>query len=63
MDILDHNHIEFIVSEVKFSFYAGESKSPVVTTVPFLNNIVLADMGAIAAMKMEVMLRRSKFRD
>ena len=63
MDILDHNHVEFIVSRVKLSFYARESKSPVVTTVPFLNNIVLADMEAIAAMKMEVMLRRSKFRD
>ena len=44
MDILDHNHVEFIVSRVKLSFYARESKSPVVTTVPFLNNIVLADM-------------------
>ena len=63
MDFLDHNHVEFIVSRVKLSFYARESKSPVVTTVPFLNNIVLADMEAIAAMKMEVMLRRSKFRD
>lgn len=63
MDILDHNHVEFIVSGVKFSFYARESKSPVITTVPFLNNIVLADIEAIATMKMEVMLRRSKFRD
>lgn len=32
-------------------------------TIPFMNHIVLADMGSIAAMKMEVMLRRSKFRD
>lgn len=63
MDILDHNHVEFIVAGVKFSFYARESKSPVNHTVPFLNHIVLADMEAIAAMKMEVMLRRSKFRD
>lgn len=63
MDILDHNHVEFIVPGVKFSFYARESKSPVNHTVPFLNHIVLADMEAIAAMKMEVMLRRSKFRD
>jgi len=63
MDVLDHNHVEFIVSGVKFSFYARESKSPVSATVPFLNNIVLADIEAIATMKMEVMLRRSKFRD
>lgn len=63
MDILDHNHVEFVVSGVKFSFYAREGWSPVKSTLPFLNNIVLADIEAIAAMKMEVMLRRSKFRD
>ena len=45
------------------SFYARESKSPVKETIPFLNKIVLADVESIAAMKMEVMLRRSKFRD
>lgn len=63
MDILDRNHVEFGVSGVKFSFYAREDRSPVKTTIPFLNDIVLADVEAIAAMKMEVMLRRSKFRD
>lgn len=63
MDILEHNHVEFVVSGVKISFYARESKSPVKATVPFLNRIVLADIESIAAMKMEVMLRRSKFRD
>ena len=63
MDILDRNHIEFVVAGVKLSFYARESKSPVKETIPFLNKIVLADVESIAAMKMEVMLRRSKFRD
>ena len=63
MDILDRNHVVFIVEGVKLSFYARESKSPVKQTVPFLNKIVLADVVSIAAMKMEVMLRRSKFRD
>ena len=63
MDILDHNHVEFVVSGVKFSFYARESRSPIKATLPFLNHIVLADIESIAAMKMEVMLRRSKFRD
>ena len=63
MDILDRNHIEFVVAGVKLSFYARESKSPVKATIPFLNKIVLADVESIAAMKMEVMLRRSKFRD
>lgn len=63
MDILDHNHVEFVVSGVKLSFYARASRSPVTATVPFLNNIILADTQSIAAMKMEVMIRRSKFRD
>ena len=63
MDIMDRNHVEFVVAGVKLSFYARESKSPVKQTVPFLNKIVLADVESIAAMKMEVMLRRSKFRD
>ena len=63
MDILDHNHVEFVVAGVKFSFYARESKAPEMTLIPFMNNIVLADAASIAVMKMEVMLRRSKFRD
>ena len=63
MDILDRNHVEFVVAGVKLSFYARESKSPVKQTVQFLNKIVLADVESIAAMKMELMLRRSKFRD
>ena len=53
----------FAFPGVKLSFYARESKAPVMRTIPFMNHIVLADMGSIAAMKMEVMLRRSKFRD
>lgn len=63
MDIHDRNHIEFVVSGVKFSFYARESKAPDIQVIPFMNNIVLADISSIAVMKMEVMLRRSKFRD
>lgn len=31
--------------------------------IPYLNNLCLADMESIGAMKMEAMLRRSKFRD
>ena len=60
---LDHNHVEFVVAGVKFTFYAQESEAPEMTLTPFMNNIVLADAASIAVMKMEVMLRRSKFRD
>lgn len=62
-DILDIDHVEFTVNGVKLSFYANPNYSPVRKPVPYLNNIVLADKTSIGAMKMEVMLRRSQFRD
>lgn len=62
-DILDIDHVEFNVNGVKISFYANPNYSPVKTAVPYLNNIVLADKTAIGAMKMEVLMRRSLFRD
>lgn len=62
-DIWGFDHVEFEVSGVKFSFYACNKYSPVTKPIEFLNNIRLADINSIAAMKMEVMLRRSNFRD
>lgn len=62
-DILDIDHVEFVVNGVKISFYANPHRSPVTSEITFLNNIRLADPVSIGAMKMEVMLRRSKFRD
>jgi hypothetical protein len=62
-DILDIDHIEFVVNGVKLSFYANPNYSPLKSPIVYLNNIVLADKTAIGAMKMEVMLRRSQFRD
>lgn len=62
-DILDIDHVEFLVNGVKLSFYANPNYSPLQTKIQFLNNIFLADITSIGAMKMEVMLRRSKFRD
>ena len=63
MDILDFDHVEFIVDDVKLSFYASSRKSPVWNPQDYLNNIRLADISAIMTMKLEVMLRRNKFRD
>lgn len=63
IDLLDIDHVEFYVNGVKISFYANPNYSPLKEPVPYLNNIVLADKTSIGAMKMEVMLRRSKFRD
>lgn len=62
-DILDIDHVEFLVEGVKFSFYASPKYSPVTAPVNYLNNLNLADIKSIGAMKMEVMLRRSNFRD
>lgn len=62
-DILDIDHVEYWVSGVKFSFYACPKYSPVSKPVDYLNNLRLADVKSIGAMKMEVMLRRSNFRD
>ncbi len=62
-DILDIDHVEYLVSGVKFSFYACPKYSPVSMPVDYLNNVRLADVKSIGAMKMEVMLRRSNFRD
>jgi predicted nucleotidyltransferase component of viral defense system len=62
-DILDIDHVEFLVSGVKFSFYACPKYAPVSKSVDYLNNLRLADVKSIGAMKMEVMLRRSNFRD
>jgi len=62
-DILDIDHVEFQVSGVKLSFYANPNYSPVQHAIPYINNIVLADKKSIGAMKMEVMMRRSQYRD
>ncbi len=62
-DILDFDHVEFVVDGVKISFYASPNYSPLQSEITYLNNLRIADLTAIGAMKMEVMLRRSKFRD
>ena len=49
---------------VKLSFYAAPRKVvPSMNRIPYLNNLYLADIESIGAMKMEAMLRRAKFRD
>ena len=62
-DILDLDHVEVVVDGVKLSFYANPNFSPLQKEIPILNNIRVADKKSIGAMKLEVMLRRSKFRD
>ena len=54
----------FIVDGVKISFYAAPRKRiATMREIPYLGNIRLADVESIGVMKMEAMMRRSKFRD
>ena len=62
-DILGMEHVEFILSGVKVSFYVSPNRSPLNESVITINNLRVADKLAIGAMKIEVMLRRSAFRD
>ncbi|HBX53371.1 MAG: hypothetical protein A2275_11990 [Bacteroidetes bacterium RIFOXYA12_FULL_35_11] len=63
-NILGFDHVDFIVDGVKLSFFTKQQNlSPVENPVLFLNNIKLADIDAIGAMKIELILRRSAFRD
>lgn len=63
-DVLGFDQINFIVSGVKISFLSKqENVSPVIRLVPILNQIKAADLISIGAMKVEVMLRRSEWRD
>ena len=58
------DQVLFVVDGVKISFYAVPRKRiPTMQEVPYLNNIRLADVESIGIMKMEAMMRRSKFRD
>lgn len=63
MNLLDFDHVEFVLGGVKLSFYAANRYAPTMTPVISLNNVRLADVKAIGVMKMEVMLRRNQFRD
>lgn len=62
-NLLDIDHVEFVLEGVKLSFYSSPKYSPIITAIPCLYNLRLADIKSIGAMKMEVMMRRSNFRD
>ncbi len=62
-NMLGFDQVEFKVAGVNLSFYVSNSYSPVSEPVSFLGNIRLADVPAILAMKIEVMLRRIQMRD
>ena len=62
-DILGFDQVAFVVNGVKLSFFVSNNYSPVNQRIEYQGNIYLADIASILAMKMEVMLRRLKYRD
>ena len=62
-NMLGFDQVEFVVKGVKFSFFVSDNLSPVTAPIDYIGNIRLADIESIMAMKIEVMLRRMKFRD
>ena len=64
MELYDFDMVEFVVDSVKLSFYAApRRKIPSMIEIPLVNNLRIADVKSIGAMKMETLLRRAKFRD
>lgn len=58
------DQVIFKVRGVKLSFYAAPRKQlPTMQPILYKNNLRIADVRTIGALKMEVMLRRAKFRD
>jgi hypothetical protein len=63
-DVLGFDQVNFVVNSVKISFLTKqENLSPVKTLVHILNNIKAADLYSLGSMKVELVLRRSNFRD
>ena len=62
-DILGFDQVAFVVNGVKLSFFVSNNYSPINQRIEYQGNIYLADIPAILGMKMEVMLRRLKYRD
>ena len=64
MELYGFDMVEFVVDGVKLSFYATpRRKIPSMKETPLVNNLRIADVNSIGAMKMETLLRRAKFRD
>ena len=63
-NILGFDHVNFVINKVRVTFMTKQNNlSPVKNPVKILNNIRAADISAIGAMKIEMILRRSEFRD
>jgi len=63
-DILGFDQVNFVINGVRISFLAKQKNlCPVTKPLAIHNNIMAADIEAIGVMKIELILRRSEFRD
>lgn len=62
-NMLGFDQVEFVVEGVKLSFFVSGNLSPVAEPIEYMGNIRLADIESIMVMKLEVLMRRMKFRD
>jgi hypothetical protein len=62
-DLLGFDQVNFLINDVKITFYGRDSETPVKNIVPIKENIFAADLLSIGIMKLELIQRRSKFRD
>jgi predicted nucleotidyltransferase component of viral defense system len=63
-NVLGFDQVNFVVNDVKMTFMTLPKRlSPVNEHVPILNNIKAADLDSLGSMKVDLILRRSNFRD
>lgn len=63
-NILGFDQVNFIINKVRVTFMTKQNNlSPVKNHVKIINNVKAADIPSIGAMKIELILRRSEFRD
>ena len=60
MNLLDIDHVEFIVQGVKISFYAAPRYSPVSNPIHIQNNLYAADLLSIGFKQMISKIKRKK---
>jgi hypothetical protein len=63
-NLLGFDHCDFYLKGTKISFFVLDTKEPEnLKKIQFLNNLAVADLSSIGAMKMDVMQRRASHRD
>jgi len=63
-DLIDLQQVNFIVNDVKLTFFVRDNvNSSVIQSIPLINDIACANIESIGAMKLELLQRRNLYRD